>query len=90
MNSSVPCIIRVPFIHGVNTDEKNLTELCRFVQNAKNLQKVELLGYNELAGSKYKLVGLEYEDCFTKPTEEDYALAKEIFGQYNIPFSIEL
>ena len=82
----VPFTIRVPFIHGVNTDEENLRALCEFVKDAPALSCVELLSYNELAGAKYKLVGLEYEKKFSKPTEADFALADGIFKEYGVNY----
>lgn len=86
LDSGVPCTIRVPFIHDVNTDEENLRMLCEFVKDAPAMRYVELLSYNELAGAKYKLVGKEYNQNFTKPTEEDFALADKIFKAYGVNY----
>lgn len=88
--SGVPCTIRVPFIHNVNTDSENLAALCVFVKNAKNLHKVELLSYNKLAGAKYKGLGLTYGYTFQQPTQEDYDQADRIFQRYGINYTKEL
>lgn len=82
--SSVPCIVRVPFIHGVNTDEENITQLCEFVKDAKNMEAVEFLSYNTMAGAKYRLVGKEYRYDFQKPTDADYEVVSRIFDSYQI------
>ncbi len=85
MGSGVPFTVRAPFIHGVNTDAQNLQALAKFLQGAENLKQVELLAYNKLAGAKYKLLEQEYLYEFEQPSEEDYALAAQIFSQYGIP-----
>lgn len=86
--SGVPCVIRVPFIHGVNTDAENIKALCEFVKGASNVQKVELLMYNKMAGAKYKLAGLEYEYAFEQPDSEDLKIAEGIFKEYGIEYSV--
>ena len=86
--SGVPCIVRVPFIHGINTDEENLTALCGFVSGAENVEKIEFLGYNELAGAKYGLVGREYTYDFKKPTAEDIERTKQICEKFKINYAI--
>ena len=84
IRSGVPFVIRVPFIHGVNTDGENLRALSEFLKDAENMKYVELLEYNKMAGAKYKLVNLEYAYNFTGPTEEEYALADRILNEYGI------
>ncbi len=88
MDSGVPFTVRVPFIHGVNTDFQNLYSLAEFVCKAKNLKSVELLAYNTLAGAKYKLLGKEYTYDFQAPTQEDYERASKIFNEYKIPYTV--
>ena len=86
--SKVPCVIRVPFIHGVNTDLQNITALCEFIKNASNVEKTEFLCYNKMAGAKYKMLSLEYNEEFFGPDDADLKLAEEIFKLYNLEFSI--
>lgn len=86
--SGVPCVIRVPFIHGVNTDYQNLRLLCEFIKDKESIQNTELLMYNKMAGAKYRLAGLEYSYGFEQPTQEDLAVADSILKEYNIKYSI--
>ena len=86
--SGVPCIVRVPFIKGVNTDKKNLTALCEFIKNTDNVQKIEFLCYNKMAGGKYRMLGLEYQDIFEQPDEADLKLAEAICKSYGLDFRI--
>lgn len=88
LESGVPCVIRVPFIHNVNTDKENIINLCEFIKNATNVEKVELLCYNKMAGAKYKMMGLEYNEEFSQPDSEDLKLADEIFKLYNLNYSV--
>lgn len=86
--SKVPCVIRVPFIHGVNTDEENLAALCEFVSGAENVEKIEFLEYNELAGAKYGLVGKTYDYNFQKPDSEDIARTEKICRAFEMAYTI--
>lgn len=88
--SGLPCVIRVPFIHGVNTNKENIAALCEFVKNAKNVEKVEFLCYNKMAGAKYKMLGLEYNEEFCQPNSDDLKIADEIFKSYNLNYSVNI
>ncbi len=89
-DSGVPCVVRVPFIHDVNTDEQNLTSLCEFLKDAESVEKVELLCYNKMAGAKYKMLELEYKEIFSQPDEADLKLADIIFNRYGIKYSVDI
>ena len=84
MESGVPFKIRIPFISGVNTDEKNIRAVCEFVKDQNGLQGIELLPYNEMAGAKYRLVGMTYEENFKKPSDFEISAAVEIIKEYGI------
>jgi pyruvate formate lyase activating enzyme len=86
MDSGVPYVFRVPFIHPVNTDEKNLRALASFLKGAKEPPAVEFLLYNVVAGAKYPLAGMTYNQSFSQPNDEEIALAKEILKDYPISF----
>ena len=86
-DSGVPCIIRVPYIHGVNTDMENLIALCEFIKKAKNVAKTEFLFYNKMAGAKYKMLGLEYNENFSQPSNDDLRLTEKIFSSYGLKYS---
>lgn len=47
-------IIRIPLIPGITDTEKNLSELASHLMQLKNINKIDLLPYNEIAESKYK------------------------------------
>ena len=87
MDSGVPYVFRVPYIHGVNTDEDNLIALREFLRQAPTKPSVEFLPYNQLAGAKYKMFGWEYQRDFQRPTEEDVQLAKRILGDFTVKIS---
>ncbi len=51
-------VVRIPMIPGVNDGEDNLSATALFLRDCGNgIRAVELLKYNELAGSKYAAVG---------------------------------
>jgi pyruvate formate lyase activating enzyme len=47
-------IIRIPLIPGITDTEKNLSALSAHLMKLQNIKKIDLLPYNEIAGSKYK------------------------------------
>jgi len=82
-------IIRIPLIPGVTDTEKNLSELAAHIMKLKNIKKIDLLPYNEIAESKYKR--------FNKPTrlgnlktqdEEKLIQIKSYFGDLDSEISL--
>ncbi len=92
MRSGVPYTFRVPFIHGVNTDEDNLLQLSKFIEeNSENRRyglfpQVEFLLYNKMAGAKYAMLGQEYTYSFEQAYTEDIERAKYVLNDCRIAF----
>ena len=85
MDSSVPFVVRVPFIHEVNTDEENLIHLAEFLFDTKsNFQGIELLNYNELAGAKYHMMGATYQEIFSQASKEEIERGKNILSNLGV------
>lgn len=80
--SGVPFLIRVPLIPTLIDTEENLKEIIRRVRGAENLLSVELLPYNKYAGSKYKMVGREYDPRFDETIPSNPHL--ELFEKENV------
>lgn len=80
--SGKPFRIRIPLIPGVTDSAENLEATARLLENAKNLEQVELLPYHKTAGAKYSMVNLNYAPDFdinAKPNTDT-----EIFSKYAI------
>ena len=79
--SGVPFVTRIPLIPGVTDTVENLTAIAAFVQE-QGVDRVELLPYNRMAGSKYTGLLRAFEPGF----DEDKAveLHLEIFENYGI------
>ena len=86
MHSGVEHIFRVPFIHDVNTDDDNLRRMAEFLSDSPVTPQIEFLAYNKMAGAKYPLAGLSYEEAFEQPYPEDIERAKRWLGDYQISF----
>ena len=79
------CIVRIPLIPGINNDEKNLLECGKFLASLSHIQNVELMGYHDIAQSKYEALGREYALTGTKPpTEADMHHAAEVLRSYGL------
>ena len=68
--AGVKCIVRIPIIPGINDDEKNLLASGRFLASLSHIQRVELMGYHDIAQAKYEALGREYALTGTKPPTE--------------------
>ena len=56
-DSGKPYIIRTPQIPGITDTKENLSEIEKIIGNST----WEKIPYNEMAGAKYKMLGLEYK-----------------------------
>ena len=61
-------MFRVPLIPGITDTEHNLMAIAEIAED----HRVELLPYNELAGAKYSMVGMEYTLPNGKNRQEDF------------------
>lgn len=62
---------RMPFIPGVNTDEKNLHSAGAFLNRVKGITKVSLLPYHSAAENKHRRWNVKYELSGLCPPSED-------------------
>lgn len=75
--SRVRTWLRIPLIPDYNDSEWNIRELAEFASRI-NVEKVSILPYNELGGSKYPKLGQAYQmEETTAPDDESLKKAKE-------------
>lgn len=53
--------IRLPLVPGWNDDEANYHALGSFLSKLNYIERIEILPYHRLAGSKYAQMGIEYQ-----------------------------
>ncbi|HWQ47271.1 MAG TPA: glycyl-radical enzyme activating protein [Longilinea sp.] len=76
-------IVRIPLIPGVNDDEENLHKSGEFLSGLPHPVGVELIGYHEIAQTKYEGLGMPYRAADIKPpSKEAMHKASEILSQY--------
>lgn len=63
--------VRIPVIPGVNDNEANLDESCRYLEGLR-LFRLDLLPYHEIGISKYKRLNANYAMAGTKPPSADH------------------
>ena len=83
--SGVEFIARTPLIPDVTDTEENLTAIAEIVSRTRALW-VELLPYNKMAGSKYKMLGKTYLPKFDERAEPKPR--EEIFAAYGVKTKI--
>ncbi len=74
-------VIRTPLIPGVTDTEENINAIARLLSE-NGVKYIELLPYNKMAGSKYRLAGKEFKPSFDETVP--VAIRTEIFDQYGI------
>lgn len=62
--------LRQVIVPGINDTEENILSFKKFISKLKNVKKVELLPYHDMAKSKYEKLGLEYRLKDTKPMDK--------------------
>lgn len=80
--SGVPFVARIPTMPGVNDTPAEKEKIARLLVGAPNLERIELLPYNALAGSKYAKLGRAYEPGFDENKAPD--LSVEIFARHGL------
>ena len=77
--NNVPVWIRHVVVPWITYNEKYLKELGKFIKTLKNVQKLEILPYHNLAVKKYESLNIEYKLKDTPVlTKEEGVKAKEI------------
>lgn len=74
-------VIRTPLIPAVTDTEENLEGIARLLSQ-NGVKYIELLPYNQMAGSKYSLAQMQYNPSFDE--SRPVALRTEIFERYGI------
>jgi pyruvate formate lyase activating enzyme len=78
--------IRIPFIKGVNSDDKNMEETATFIAALAGDKKiVNLLPYHNIMTKKYQKLGGDYlQDDLSEPSTGEKERAIEIFKKHGI------
>lgn len=63
-------IVRTPVVPGVNDTEKEISDICSFIADFKNLEYYELLEYHDLGVGKLESLNMKFGRTFDLPTEE--------------------
>ena len=53
--------LRQVIVPGFNDTEESILKLKKFISKIKNVKKVELLPYHDMAKDKYKKLGMKYK-----------------------------
>jgi len=80
--SGVPFVARIPTMPGVNDTPAAKEGIARLMADAPNLERIELLPHNVLAGSKYAKLGRTYSPGFNEHQAPD--LSTDVFSRYGI------
>ncbi len=68
---NMPLWLRQVIIPGINDTEEKINNLNEFIKNIKNIERVELLPYHNMAMGKYEELKLGYILKDTPPMDKD-------------------
>ena len=80
-NSQVKFVTRTPLIPGVTDTEENLEAIAGFISEL-GVKYIELLPYNNMAGSKYGSLLREYKPRFDGNGKINFGI--KIFKKYGV------
>ncbi len=77
---------RIPFIPGINTDEKNIRATGEFLRGVKGVRQVHLLPYHNAAEDKHGRWNMPYKlEGVYAPTEHALRAAAKLLESYGVP-----
>jgi pyruvate formate lyase activating enzyme len=85
--SGVPVWARMPFIPTVNTDEKNLRAVGKFLSSPScaGIKRLNLLPYHSAAEDKHNRWGMKYKlKEILPPTEQSMRSAAAVIGSFGV------
>ena len=76
-------VVRIPLITGYNDDEENVRKTVEFLKSTGNINRLDLLPFNELPADKYEAMRLNWAcgDLKTQSKEDLLALKEIVEGQ---------
>lgn len=77
--------IRIPLIPGVNDDERTITQIGALLARMPMVEKVRVLPYNNLASSKYTLLGMENTmPACQPPAEAELSRIRTLLASFSL------
>jgi pyruvate formate lyase activating enzyme len=73
--------IRVPFIPGFNSDDKNMNAIAELAANLKGLCGVNILPYHKTGKDKHKRLGIPSQPDIREPSQAELRHALDIFAK---------
>ncbi|MDR2879810.1 MAG: pyruvate formate lyase-activating protein [Fusobacteriales bacterium] len=80
-----PVWIRYVLVPGYTDNEKDLKAWAKYVSNFKNLERVDILPFHQMASYKWEGLGRSYElRDIPAPSKEDIERAEDIFKSFGL------
>ena len=74
--------IRIPYVPQYNAEQ--IPKIAEFISGLKSVSRVKVLAYHNLAGSKYRALGMENAMPEALPSKEEIAAANHILESYHL------
>ena len=82
-------ILRIPLIPGITDTEENLVAISSVASTLKNIKRIDLLPYNEIAESKYKRLNKPSSlGALKSQSETELNNIKSVFNKLEVEISI--
>ena len=85
----IPIIVRTPVIGSVNDSGQEIEDITAYLADLKNLVHYMLIPYHGLGKVKYDALGMEYQNSFYTPGEEQIQQLEKIAARQVQVYNIE-
>lgn len=83
---NLPAWLRYVLVPHYTDDDNDLTEWAKYTSQFKNVERVDILPFHQMAVQKWHNLGLEYQlKEIEPPTSAQKEKAEEIFKSYGLP-----
>lgn len=83
---NLPAWLRYVLVPHYTDDDNDLTEWAKYTSQFKNVERVDILPFHQMAIQKWHNLGLEYQlKEIEPPTSAQKEKAEEIFKSYGLP-----
>lgn len=89
-NSGADINIRIPLVHGVNSDRRNIEQTAAFVASLKgDKKKISLLPFHNIMVAKHLKLGSEFDNSqMTEPSEQEIQEVIDLFAAHSLDASV--
>ncbi len=85
----IPVWIRYVLVPDLTDDPTDIEALAKYLTTLKNIERIDILPFHKMGEYKWEQLGYDYQLTDTpEPSNDQIAVAQNIFKSYNLPIEI--